>query len=134
MSSANPPSVDVKNMLIATGAPLATYVLGTNIFVGSLQDSPNDCVCVLDTGGSGQGQFGHEYPNVQILIRNLDYTTGYSLARDIKYHLHEARDNETWGGVRYISISCRSDILPMGQDTKNRYLFSINFQAQRSGI
>lgn len=132
-SVSNSPSVDIIDMLIDSGCPVSSLVFGTDLFVASLPDTPNNAVCIYDTGGSAQGEFGYEYPNVQIIIRNLDYVTGYVLARNIKYYLHLARNNEIWNGTRYININCRSDILALGQDEKNRYMFSINFQAQRSG-
>jgi len=133
MSTSNPSSIDVKDMLVNSGSGLG-LVFGTNLFIASMPDSPNTCSVLVDTGGREQGQFGYEYPTLQILHRNTNYQIGYNLLRDIKYYLHHARNNETWNGTRYIDISTRSDILYLGQDDKNRYQFSLNFQIQRSGI
>ena len=129
-SSANAPSVDVKDMLVA-GFPL---VFGTDLFVSTIPQNPNNIVCVFDSGGQGQERYGFEKPNVQIWARNVDYATGYALMRDIKYYLDEARNGEIWNGTKYIQIAVRSDILPLGQDELNRYLWTLNFQIYRSGI
>jgi hypothetical protein len=132
MSSANAPSEDVKDMLEDSGSGLG-LVFGTDLFIASMPDQPNNAVCLYDAGGAEQGQFAYEQPNIQVIVRNINYQTGYSLCRDIKYYLHQERNNETWNGTRYISISCRSDILTLGQDKKNRYEWSINFRIERSG-
>ncbi len=133
MSTANAPSEDIKDMLEDSGSGLG-LVAGTDLFRIVQPTQPNNCVCLYDTGGGEQGQWGHEHLNVQLIVRNIDYQTGYDLCRDIKYYLHQVRNNETWNGTRYISISCRSDILSLGQDEKNRYQFSLNFRVERSGI
>jgi hypothetical protein len=132
-SIANAPSQDVKDMLTDSGAGL-DLVFGTNLFIASMPDTPNTCSVIVDTGGFGQGQYGYEYPSLQILHRSTDYTTGYDFMRDVKYRLHYNRNNEVWNGTRYIQIAVTSDILYLGQDDKNRYQFSLNFQIQRSGI
>ena len=129
-STANPPSEDVKDMLVAG----LGYVFGTDLFIASQPTSPNNCTLVSDTGGQGQEEYGLEKPNIQIMLRNNSYQSGYDLIRNIKYYLHDARNNETWNGTKYILIACRSDILYLGQDEKNRYQWSLNFQIFRSGI
>lgn len=129
-STANPPSEDVKDMLVAG----LGYTFGTDLFVASLPTTPNDCVLISDTGGQAQEKYGLEKPNIQILLRNINYQSGYDLIRNIKYYLHESRNGETWNGTRYILIANRSDILYLGQDEKNRYQWSLNFQIFRSGI
>jgi len=129
-SAANPPSEDVKDMLVAG----LGYVFGTNLFVAVMPPTPNDSVLISDTGGQAQEEYGLEKPNVQILLRNINYQTGYDAIRNIKYHLHDSRNGETWNGTKYVLIACRSDILYLGQDEKNRYQWSLNFQIFRSGI
>ena len=130
--SSNAPSIDIKDMIEDSNSGLS-LVFNTDLFIASMPDSPHDCICIYDTGGGEQGQYNFERPNVQIRIRNLDYITGYNLARDIKDYLHQARNGETWNGTRYISIDLRSAILFLGQDDKNRYEFTINFLINRSG-
>jgi hypothetical protein len=103
------------------------------MFLASLPGTPHNAVCIYDTGGMPQGQYAFERPNIQIRVRNTVYSTGYALCRDIKYYLHQKRHGENWNGTTYISIETRSDILFLGQDEKNRYEWTINFQVMRSG-
>lgn len=131
-SSANAPSTDIKDLIEDSGSGLG-YVFGTDMFIGQLPNSPDNCICLFDTGGGPTLQWGYEEPNLQILLRNNTYSTGYQEIRDIKYFLNN-KTNETQGGVRYISINTRSDILSLGQDDNNRYLWSLNFRILRSGI
>ncbi len=128
-STANPPSIDIKDMLLTSGLSL---VFGTNLFVISLPPKVNNAVCIFDTGGQPQEQYGYEKPNIQLFVQNTDYVTGYALIRDIKYFLNQ-KNNELWNGTQYIIIQTRSDILYLGQDEKNRYQWSLNFQIHRSG-
>jgi hypothetical protein len=132
-SSANPPSVDVKDMLVDSGAGLG-LAFNSNLYIASMPDTPNVCSVLVDSGGYDQGEYGYEFPSVQVLHRNVDYSTGYAFMRDVKYRLHYARNNEIWNGTRYIKIAVKSDILFLGQDDKNRYQFSLNFRVERSGI
>lgn len=133
MSTANAPSEDIKDMLEDSGSGLG-LVTGTDLFRASMPDQPNNAVCLYDTGGAEQGQWGHERPNMQVIVRNISYNAGYDLCRDIKYYLHQSRNGETWNATKYISISCRSDILYLGQDAKFRHQWSLNFRIDRSGI
>ena len=129
-STANPPSEDVKDMMVAG----LGYVFGTTLFIASMPTSPNDCVLISDTGGQSQEKYGFEKPNIQIMLRNMNYQSGYDLIRNIKYYLHDSRNGETWNGTKYIMVACRSDILYLGRDEKNRYQWSLNFQIFRSGV
>ena len=72
-----------------------------------------------------------ERPNIQVLVRNNDYLTGYELIKDIKYYLNEKR-NLIQGGARYICILARSEIAYLGLDPKNRHEWSLNFQIHRT--
>ena len=132
MSSSNAPSVDVKDMIDGSSGGFG-LVFGTDLFISEMPTEPDNCVCVYDYPGEAQGLFGHEHPSVQIKVRNRDYQTGYNLCRDLKYGLHDEYNNTTINSTRYIRIHCITDIFPLGRDEKNRYLFSINFRAERSG-
>lgn len=131
-SSANSPAVDISDYLSSSSIGLG-LVEGTDLFISQMPEHPNNCVCVYDTGGPGQDLFGYEMPSIQILVRNLAYTTGYALARDIKYILTELK-NLTINNSRYILIRPQTEIFAMGKDDKERFEWSLNFQIQRSGI
>lgn len=129
--SSNSPAVDVSSMLESEVSGLTE---NTNLFVGAMPDRPSNAVSIYATGGGPQGQYNYENPNVQILVRNKGYTAGYEICRKIKYALHDKRNGETWNGTRYIQIRCRSDILELGRDDKNRMRWSINFRLERAGV
>ena len=131
-SSANAPSQDLKDIIDESSSNLV-LTFGTDLFIATMPTEPDNCVCLYDYPGGPQGKFDHEFPNVQVKVRNRDYQTGYALCRDIKYFLHDEHNNEVINTTRYIRIYCISDILYLKQDEKNRYLWSINFSAERSG-
>lgn len=138
MSQVNPPSFDLKDMLVdmfsaSDSSSAFDLVFGTNLFLSSLPEIPHNAVCLYDTGGLPQLQYDLERPNVQVRVRHLSYLTGYQLIRDIKYYLHQARNGETWNGTIYIQVETRSDILYMGLDDKNRHAWTLNFSIWRSG-
>ncbi len=131
MSTANASTEDLKDLLEESGG--IGLVFGTDLFIASMPEEPDDCVCLYDTGGIAQGQHGFERPSVQVRLRSAEYRIGYDLIRDIKYYLH-LNNGGVINGTRYISIEVKSEILFLGQDDKNRYLFTLNFQIHRSGI
>lgn len=138
MSQVNPPSFDIKDMLVdmfsaSDSSAAFDLTFGDNLFLASLPNMPHNAVCIYDTGGLPQMQYDLERPNVQIRVRHTNYEIGYALIRDIKYHLHQARNGEVWNGTIYIQIETRSDILYLGQDEKNRHSWTLNFGIWRSG-
>lgn len=130
MTTINPPSEDIKDMLENSSTGLG-LVAGTNLFLSIQPTAPNNVVTVIDSGGMYQLRYGMERPNLQILVRNNVYLTGYNLIKDIKYFLHE-KNNEVWNSTRYISIIARSEIGLLGIDPKNRFEWSLNFQIHRT--
>lgn len=129
-SSANPPSVDIKDIIVS----VTSLVFGTDIFISTMPGEPDNCVCLYDTGGFSQEQYGYEKPTIQIRVRNKSYLNGYNQARDLKYLISTGDyNNSDINGTRYILIKNSSDILYLGKDENNRFQFTINFQIHRSG-
>lgn len=130
VSNANPPSVDIKDVI--ENATSLTF--GTNLFISTMPSEPDNSVCLYDTGGFPQEQYAYEKPTIQIKIRNNSYLNGYNQARDLKYLLSTGDYNSSdINGTRYILIKNTSDVLYLGKDDNNRFLFTINFQIHRSG-
>lgn len=107
----NPSSEDVKDMLEAESAVALTFEV--DLFIGSMPDEPDNCVCIYDTPGrppqltlgtytNGENYF---YPSVQIRVRDREYVAGYSVIDSIKTLLH-GRANETWNGTLYTAVLC----------------------------
>lgn len=126
----NAPSIDIKNIIVAS--EIEGYTFGTNLFVGSQPDKPNNCITIFDTPGDEAYQDFTYKPSFQVMIRNSSFTNGYALAHSIKELLHNF-SNTTVGGTWYLQILATSDILHIGKDkSKRRELFSINFAVERS--
>lgn len=132
MTTINPPSEDIKDMIEDSGSGLG-LVFGTDLFINIIPDKPDNVVVIGDYSGVGQGRYGMEMPNIQITVRNNDYTDGYEIIKNVKYFLHE-KHGEVWNGARYLSIMNTSDIGFLGQDSKNRFQWSMNFQIYRTAI
>jgi len=129
----NPPSEDIKDILVAESALGLTF--GTDLFIGMEPTSPDNCVTIFDTpGGTPDLTLGNDssygYPHLQIQIRNRSYPTGWSLAFDIKNCLH-GRGPETWNGSLYTVIRCLNEPFLLDRDENNRARFIVNLEAQR---
>jgi hypothetical protein len=127
MTTINPPSEDIVDMLESSESGLTL----SPIYIAITPTTPSDVVTVIDSGGMSQMKYSMERPNIQILVRNKVYKTGYNMIKNIKYYLDE-KSNEVWNAARYISIRTRSEIGYVGMDPKNRYEFSLNFQIYRT--
>lgn len=128
----NIPSEDIKDMLVAESIFDLTF--NTNLFIGRMPAKPNNVVVIIDSYGYppdlGLNTVGYERPNVQIVIRNSNYTTGLELAQDIKDSLH-GRSQQIWNGTLYSVITCLGSPAPLGWDENGLASFSINFNLQR---
>lgn len=125
----NPFSVDAKDMLEAESALDLTF--GTNLFIGTEPVEPDNVVTLYDTyGWAPDPKFDYENPTLQVRVRDRDYATGWGVAHDIKMSLHN-RYEETWTSTRYLAIFGTSDVFFIGRDEHDRFLFTVNFRAQR---
>ncbi|MBU2685754.1 MAG: minor capsid protein, partial [Gammaproteobacteria bacterium] len=109
---------------------------GWSIHVGTeMPPSPDTCILIKDGPGANvpNPNFTYEYPTVQILVRGAkgDYLLGYAKATAIKNNLN-GRKHVVVNDAEYIQIVCSSDIFPLGRDTNQRPLFSLNFELQRT--
>lgn len=130
MTTLKPSSEDIKEMLENSDSGI-DLSFGVNLFIGIQPSDPSNAVTLIDSGGIGMQKHGMEIPNLQILVRDKVYITGWDLANSIKYFLNE-KHNEVWNGTRYMSIMQRSEIGFMGADPKNRFEWSMNFQIYRT--
>lgn len=125
-------SEDVRDMLLSSGAAL-DLVFGTSLHIGSMPDSPNACVSIYDTsGGDPDGNRAYFRPHIQVRVRGAvgGYRAAGMLARTIQEYLKQ-RHNETWNSTTYVGIWGMGDILFVGNDEKNRPIFTANFRLQR---
>jgi len=133
----NAPSVDIKEILEDSSSGLG-LTFGTDLFIGrepSAKGAADNCVTIFDTPGESPlltlDGGGYYYPSVQILVRNIDYRTGWDLIHDIRVSLH-GRANETWGDeTLYTVIKAAGDIAFLKWDENDRAKFVANFDMQR---
>ena len=118
----------------------ATFTIGTNLFEGHrLQDAPDRCTCILETGGSS---LYFDLPDrvdkmIQVLSRSKSYVTARADAWEIFNALHTGAygsAGHTLAAVapaiqNYVAMTIEavSDPQYIGQDEKRRYEFSTNY-------
>lgn len=109
--------------------------LGTNLFLGMLPDSPDQCVAVYeDQGGEprfslGTGGIQIDQPNIQIICRSSrdDYPGARDKAEEIRQLLSAITETEM-SGIRVMRIMPVGSVLPLGVDPEHRSVVSINFR------
>jgi hypothetical protein len=106
--------------------------LGTDIFVGTMPESPDKCLATYDSGGSPPEPNLIHRPNVMIHVRGNKQ--GYESASDLVFttyttlhNLGNFRYNDWW----YLLVWAASDPIWLGMDENNRPVFSINFNVKR---
>lgn len=93
--------------------------VGTDIFTGDMNDSPDNVIVLNQTGGMPPSVMGdYEQPGLQINIRNTSYAFAQTLALKILKKLHGII-NTTIEGVLYHRIDVQSSQWA-GTDEKNR--------------
>lgn len=128
----NPPSEDIKDILEETSSLGLTFA--TDLFISEMPDSPDECVCVYDTGGEAAWpDYTYEKPTVQVRVRGEkgQYRSAHLLAQGIRDTLNGTA-NDTRNGARYIGIWDVSDVLFVGYDDNRRPLLTLNFRIQRT--
>lgn len=105
--------------------------VGTDIFVGVLPDSPDNCVALLGLSGmpTNADIKELEFPRFQALIRNTNYSTGADKMAAVRSALH-VLIGEQLANYRVLRCHAWQEGGSIGQDDKGRYEFSINFEAE----
>lgn len=115
----------------------ADLVLGTNLFLSNLPDSPDTCVTVYHTTGSSAGEtFGSsvplmEYAVIQVVARAESFSTAESLARDL-YTLLAGLIQTEVNSVLYHRVAPRQAPFPLERDDQNRMVFVCNYDVTRA--
>lgn len=127
----NPPSEDIKDILEASSAGL-DLEFGTDMFIGLMPEKPDNCIVIVDTGGFPPApKYTYRYPTLQIRSRNNNNKSAWTELDDISGVLH-ALYEETWNSTRYIQILAQTEPLFLGQDERQRFQYSINFEIHRT--
>jgi len=125
----------LQNTASAFGAHASQGTLGTNLFLGTLPDSPDACVAVYENAGSspaftmGSGGIQVDYPMLQIITRATreDYPTARDKAETIRTLLASVLE-QTVSGVHIMRIEPMGSVNQLGVDPKYRPLISVNFR------
>jgi len=128
----NPPSQDIKDIMVATSSLGLTFA--TDLFISEMPQTPDECVCVYDTGGDDPGtEFTYERPTLQVRVRGArgGYLNAHGLAQEIRDVLN-GQHNYTINGARYIGIWAVGDIIFVGYDDNHRPELTVNFRLHRT--
>jgi hypothetical protein len=108
--------------LLSDAKALMTGV--TNIYIGSMPETPDNAVCLYNTGGYPRDLSGSEVeePTFMVKVRNTSYATGEALCCTIKDALHG------YIGGKFLLIQQQGDVLDMGRDASNRQEWTLNFR------
>lgn len=95
-----------------------------NVFIGNMPDSPDDSVCIYNTGGFTRSLTASalEEPTFQIKVRNTSYATGEALNNTIKDLLHGSST------AQVLMIEQQGDTLDIGRDASNHQEWTNNFR------
>lgn len=105
--------------------------VGTDIFVGMMPDTTNNCIAVYEYSGEPPENVGYvEHPRLSIKVRNATYSNGMGKARNILYKLHTL-NNTTLESHTYLYVRAVGSINALGRDAENRAIFSIDFIASK---
>ena len=129
----NAASEDTKDLLVQESA--LTLIYANNLFISEMPDSPDECVCIYDTGGeNSEPSYTYERPAIQVRVRGNKgkYQDAYDLATGIKNVLNGA--STTINSARYIGIWSVGDVIFIAYDDNHRPLLSINFRAHRTDV
>lgn len=106
--------------------------LATNLFYGYLPDEPDNCIAVLDTGGSEPDNYlPTKEPTFQVFIRWASYSTGKAKLDAIRTALHKQENTQLIpSGEYFYFILAMSEGGHLGRDESARDTFSINFHCR----
>lgn len=125
----------LQNTSSAFGAHASQGTQGTNIFLGTLPETPDACVAIYENAGSsptftmGSGGIRIDYPMLQIIARasREDYPTARDKADTIRILLASVLE-QTVSGVHIMRIEPMGSVNLLGVDPKYRPLVSVNFR------
>lgn len=126
-------------MLEALAARLqsaSVAVPGTDLFLGLMPNSPDECVAIYEYSGAAplevlvDDDATLERPSVQVMTRagRNDYPTARALMIEVRDALSAITD-ETISGVRFLRVQPLTSINALGVDDNERPRFTLSFQA-----
>jgi hypothetical protein len=125
----------LQNTAGAFGTHASQGVLGTNLFLATLPETPDACVAIYENAGSspaytmGAGGIVIDYPMLQIIARagREDYPTARDKADNIRLLLSAVLE-QTISGIHIMRIEAMGSVNQLGVDPQYRPLISVNFR------
>lgn len=104
-------------------------VLGQNLFIGYMPQTPDTCIAVFETGGLKPSiDLPLSDPTFQVLIRASTYLSGRTLLNSIRMRYHQFYNGMLVpNGTYFYSIVVQGEGAQLPQDANQLELFSINF-------
>jgi len=126
----------LQNTASAFGAHTSQGTLGSTLFLGTLPDSPDNCVAIYEYEGMapresfGGNPYDIDMPRIQIMVRSAreDYSTARDKAKTIRDLLSDLTD-VTISSTKVLRVASLGAFVPVGLDDKDRPRISVNFQA-----
>lgn len=110
--------------------------LGSTLFVGTLPDTPDALVGLMEYGGVGPvhalggGDAKYERPRVQVVARATTYSAARTKIEAVYKLLHKVT-NTTLSSVRYLMIEAVQSPFFLEKDGNNRVKLAVNFQVHK---
>lgn len=128
----NPPTLDMRDVLVNAGVGTFAATSGWGIYIGSEPTSPNTVITLYDTGGlSPNPVFLLDFPTFQVRVRGNpnDYLGAYNKILGVRDVLL-GFDSQDINTTRYDGVWQSSEIVSLGTD-KERFIFVANFRVAR---
>lgn len=127
----NSPAQDLRLILEADSSLALEF--GTDLFIGEMPETPDECASLMDTGGLEPTTGPLYYPMAQALVRAGvgQYSNASNLAYGVLDALNRYSGQPDSSGYYYTGIWPVGEPVFLGTDEKNRPMFSINFRMQR---
>ncbi len=109
--------------------------VGTDLFLGSMPETPDTAVALIEVGGeapidtfgTAAGTINVEKPQIQVLCRATqdDYSAARVKAESVYKNLHGLAGS-TLNGTKYLSIDAVQAPFNLGRDANGRWISGFN--------
>ena len=129
----NSTAIDTAEILQDAGIGSISSQSDWGIFYGQEPVRPNNCITVYDSGGfEAIPEADLTEPAIQIRVRANDYSAGYAKCLEIRDYLINFF-NQVKNSSLYVLYVNQGDILALGTNENNRFLWTMNFRIIRTG-
>lgn len=111
---------------ILEGASIVGALVGWPVRIGGMSDALQEVVFIDQPGRTPEIAVAADYPALQLIVKSLSYSNGWNKSRDIYNALHGIPTPDA-SYPELTSCLARTNIAPLGQNEKNAFQFSLNF-------